>query len=525
MTPAAAQNHSYCMDSKPTTAIALALLGLGLVSASVAADANSPSQEVTDQQVTEHIRDELKYDSVVDAGSVTVRTAGGIVTLGGEAPHLLTKQRAERIAEAVRGVRSVINRIGVKTSSRTDEQISKDIHSELSDNPATEPYEVGVTVEDGVVRLVGETDSWQERLLVGKAVAGVRGVSRIDNDIIVDYGSERPDDELQREIMQSLRWSIYVDHDDIDVTVEDGHVKLTGTVRSAVEKTDARLAALVAGVNSVDASGLKVEESDRDPQLRKQKYQVRDDEAIRQAVFDTIAIDPRVSLENIICKVELNTVTLTGTVDNLRAKRAAGNDARNTAGVFEVENRLIVRSGEPLSDTEIASRLGRAFDRHVLLDDDDIAVSVSDGVVGLFGEVDAVYEKRTADDIASRLAGVVRVRNALNLDTSLPHRPATWDPWVDNGYLYDYDWYGFDTAQKDAAMASQSDADIREQIYDQLFWSPFVDANEVTVTVEDETATLTGEVDSWSERQAAEENAHEGGAVRVVNRLVLESGM
>jgi osmotically-inducible protein OsmY len=44
------------------------------------------------------------------------------------------------------------------------------------------------------------------------------------------------------------------------------------------------------------------------------------------------------------------------------------------------------------------------------------------------------------------------------------------------------------------------------------------------VTVDDGVVTLTGTVDTWTEREAAEENALEGGALRVVNRLDVDFG-
>jgi osmotically-inducible protein OsmY len=46
-----------------------------------------------------------------------------------------------------------------------------------------------------------------------------------------------------------------------------------------------------------------------------------------------------------------------------------------------------------------------------------------------------------------------------------------------------------------------------------------VDSEEVSVTVDDGVVTLTGTVDTWSERQSAEENAYEGGAKDVMNDL------
>ena len=44
------------------------------------------------------------------------------------------------------------------------------------------------------------------------------------------------------------------------------------------------------------------------------------------------------------------------------------------------------------------------------------------------------------------------------------------------------------------------------------------------MTVDDGTATLNGEVDSLSEWRAASENAWEGGAIWVVNKLEIDQG-
>jgi hypothetical protein len=66
------------------------------------------------------------------------------------------------------------------------------------------------------------------------------------------------------------------------------------------------------------------------------------------------------------------------------------------------------------------------------------------------------------------------------------------------------------------------DRQIHQDIKDQLWWSPFVDKNDVTVTVTNGIVTLTGTVDTMSERQSAEHNAFEGGAKEVVNNLQVD---
>jgi len=69
--------------------------------------------------------------------------------------------------------------------------------------------------------------------------------------------------------------------------------------------------------------------------------------------------------------------------------------------------------------------------------------------------------------------------------------------------------------------ALPTDREIHEQVESELFWSPFVDSDSVTVSVDDGAVTLSGTVDSAREYQAAQVNAYQGGALSVDNDLVL----
>jgi osmotically-inducible protein OsmY len=94
--------------------------------------------------------------------------------------------------------------------------------------------------------------------------------------------------------------------------------------------------------------------------------------------------------------------------------------------------------------------------------------------------------------------------------------PIIYDPYIYDWYAYDYDWHHYQPT-----YAVKTDREIKNAIKNELWWSPFVDSDEVTVKVEDGVATLMGTVDSWSERRAATNNALEGGAIRVENDLVV----
>lgn len=91
-----------------------------------------------------------------------------------------------------------------------------------------------------------------------------------------------------------------------------------------------------------------------------------------------------------------------------------------------------------------------------------------------------------------------------------------YDPYVDDAYTGRSDLLGYDRR-----APLKTDTEIENSIESELWWSPFVDSDEVTVEVDDGVATLGGMVDTLGERQAATENAYEGGATLVDNDLVV----
>ena len=146
----------------------------------------------------------------------------------------------------------------------------------------------------------------------------------------------------------------------------------------------------------------------------------------------------------------------------------------------------------------------------------EIDVKVVDKVAYLNGSVNTYFEKARADTLASSVGGVRKVINKLNVyHTSSPY---FYDPYIDEWDIRDFDWYDF----QPRFHSFEPDGEIEAQIRDEFFWSPFVDGDNIAVTVENGTATLTGSVDTKSERSLAEANAYEGGAVQVINNLMVK---
>lgn len=471
---------------------------------------------MSDEEITEAIENEIRYDPAISPDDVEVHTAEGVVTLTGTAENLLTRERTERVAETVKGVRSVVNLIQIEPSEyRSDTSIRDDVEDALLLDPATDSYEIRPSVRDGAVTLRGSVESWAERDLAEKVAMGVPGVTGIRDEISVEPEVVRNDTEIERDIEEVLRWDVLVDHALVEVDVKGGDVELRGVVGSAAERRQAALDAWVAGVRSVDDTDLTVARWARDEDLRADKYQAVSDSGIEDALELALLYDPRVLGSNISVSSEDGIVTLQGMVQDLRAWRAAGDVARNTVGVSMVKNQLRIEPPNPPSDNRIADNIQDALQRNPYVDADGILVTVIDGTATLSGSVQSDFERAQADDAASGVLGVVEVENLL--EVTGPARPLLYDPYVSTVNPQGLTWYRYEPSRPGTA-----DDVIEAAIEREFFWSPFVDGSDIVVTVEDGVATLTGTVHSLRERQDATENAYEGGAIRVENDLIVD---
>jgi osmotically-inducible protein OsmY len=137
----------------------------------------------------------------------------------------------------VKNVRAVVNRIEIAAGERRDEDIRKDVTEALVFDPVADAGEIEVEVRGRQVVLKGTVDSWQEKRLVGLAVMRVPGIQAFDNRLTIADTARRVDDEIAAEIEARLKWDIWVEASEIEVTVDNGHVKLGGTVASLAENS------------------------------------------------------------------------------------------------------------------------------------------------------------------------------------------------------------------------------------------------------------------------------------------------
>jgi osmotically-inducible protein OsmY len=452
-----------------------------------AASTDIREETFTDEQITNAIETAFLTEEGVPFSPIDVEVNEGIVTLTGTVTNMLATERATAAAEITKGVRAVVNRIDVRPPPVEDYQLETDVATAIAEDPATDAYEVQVSTANGTVSLSGRVDSWQEKELAAKVAKGVRGVGALENNIEIEHTPVRSDEEIENEIKRLMQWDVRLDDALVDVKVENGIATLSGTVGSAAEKTRAMAKAWTTGVSHVDAEELEVKWWARDESLRAEKYLDREDGEIKDAVKDALLYDPRVTSFHPEVDVDSGVVTLRGVVDNLQAKQASEDDARHVVGVYSVHNLLKVRPQTDIDDDKaLALDVEKALRRDVLVDQFDISVIAHNGKVDLYGVVDSELERARTVSAAARTPGVIAVDDHLRTEET---------------------------------TVGKSDVEIAQDIRHELFWSPFVNEDSVDVSVDGGVATLTGTVDTWWDRERAEENALDGGARAVINRV------
>ena len=455
----------------------------------------TPAERVADADITAAIETLLATKKGFAANQIAVQTRAGIVGLSGFTTNLLAQQRAEEIAQAVRGVRGLRSTLVVRTAALPDAELQHAVACALADDPATDAYQVHCLARHGVVTLSGLVQSWAEKQLVLRVVQGVRGVRAFEAGQLMIRGGEllNSDEEISTQIRERLDWDIRV-NGALVVRTNQQVVHLSGTVGTPAERDRLVAIAYQTGAARVNAHDLFVAYWALSRAIRREKFAPKTDAAIGAAVRAMLCFNPRVRSAETLVQVLDGVVTLAGTVSNLRIRQDAEQDARHVVGVANVHNLLKVRPARQVPDEDIRQSIAAALVRDPYVGHLFFGVRVHSGQVLLTGQVDTHFELEQAGEVASGVSGVVDVNNRLAL-------------------------MGAGAAAGPESSLLNPDRSLAARIRARYNWSASLHDQEVAVRVVNGRATLTGTVDTWLDRKLADQKAHEAGAHEVNNHL------
>ncbi len=115
------------------------------------------------------------------------------------------------------------------TPIRSDADLKTAVVDELGWTPSVDSTHIGVAVDHGAVTLSGEVGSYPEKLLAGKAVQRVHGVTAIAQEITVRAMGGTNDSDIAREAGEALARAVDVP-ESVKASVHEHMVTLSGVV-------------------------------------------------------------------------------------------------------------------------------------------------------------------------------------------------------------------------------------------------------------------------------------------------------
>jgi osmotically-inducible protein OsmY len=212
----------------------------------------------------------------------------------------------------------------------------------------------------------------------------------------------KTDIELQKDIMEELKWDPSIKSASIGVAVKDGVVSLSGYVENYPQKWAAEDAASrISGVKAI------VEEI----KVRLPSTYERTDEDIAEAGVNALNWHISVPKDHVKIEVQDGWITLNGNVDWQYQKDAAFDAICCLMGVVGVSNEIVV---EPkVKPQDIKTKIESAFQRNAMLDARKISVETRGDKVILSGVVHSELEKQEAEDAAWAAPGIIVVEDKI----------------------------------------------------------------------------------------------------------------
>jgi osmotically-inducible protein OsmY len=216
-----------------------------------------------------------------------------------------------------------------------DNQLKQDVERELNWVFGPTAARIGVAVEDGVVTLTGDVETYADKLAAVKAAERTYQVRAVACEIEVRLPEwhERTDSDLARHVANVLAWNSVVPAGHVKVKVEQGWVTLSGDVDWSPQR-EAAVASVapIAGVRGVE-NLIQVNPA-------------ASAEGIAEFIDAALRRSATLREQNIVVEAEKGRVALYGSVHSIPERDEAERIAWTARGVSDVANHLEVTVAE-----------------------------------------------------------------------------------------------------------------------------------------------------------------------------------
>jgi osmotically-inducible protein OsmY len=207
---------------------------------------------------------------------------------------------------------------------------------------------------------------------------------------------------------------------------------------------------------------------------------------VQRNVLAEIRWDPSIDDSQITVSAVEGVVTLKGHVQVYAEKHAAEEVAKHVHGVRAIANEIEVQLSDSLQrdDSEIAAAAVVALDWHSKVPHERVQVIVDHGTVTLEGEVDWQFEISAIEHVVRHLNGVRGLNNRIEI------------------------------------KARETNDEVNRSVESALKRSAKLRLKDINVETEKGVVTLTGDVHSLAERDAAERMAWAGRGIQRVENCI-----